>query len=313
MSGGVVRGGLPSAASSGASPEVSTGMRTAAQSNHGFGPGAGSELRDCRVEASLHGYRTAVVELNGRDFGEIWKIGALVLKRLANVEGTSISVTTLAAPKKARQSFDKAHKELKKKKPNEEKAGHELELAVGEYPEFAAAWNLLGVCRLRRKDRPGAREAFEKSIAIDPKYIEPYLPLIRMAVQDSAWQPANQLSNAVLKLNPFVTEARFLCAVSHYGMGQLAEAEQAARKVLQASDSPRFPQNRYLLGAIYESRRDYPAASHYRVYVASKASAQATGEVRQRLREWEMLGVIPPETQPPRPEIKQQLLGRLAR
>lgn len=309
-----LRGSVPSAASSGAAPDTSTGMRMASQSNHLFRLDADASLRDCRLEASLSGYRTAAVEFGGRDFGDMWKLGTLVLRRLANVEGTSISFTTLAAPKKARQSFDKAFKELRRKKPNEAKAGRELESAVGEYPKFAAAWNLLGQCRLRADDRPGAREAFEKSIEIDPKYIAPYLPLMRMAVHDGAWRPANELAIVVLKLNPFITEARYLSAISHFGLGEFVEAEQAARLVLQAQDAGRFPQNHYLLGTIYTSRKDYPsAANHLRAYLASQPPTPATDEVRRRLREWEMLGVIPPDSETPAPRVDRRLAGRMER
>ncbi|MCW8138610.1 MAG: hypothetical protein KIT58_06875, partial [Planctomycetota bacterium] len=109
------------------------------------GRGGGITERDlmgCELRASLPGYRSSSVELTGRRMFDNPDVGTLILKKLANVEGFTISATTLHAPKNAQKAFEKGMKEASKKKLD--KAQKELETAVSLYPEYAVAWQALG-------------------------------------------------------------------------------------------------------------------------------------------------------------------------
>ena len=162
-------------------------------------------LFGCLLEAELAGYQSNPIELGNINPTGNPTVGTITLSRRAGVEGTAISVTMLSAPKKARKAYEKGFKELRKKKPNSAKAEKELWKAVSEYPEFAAAWNMLGRIKLEQNDKTGAYEAFEKAVRADAAYLAPYAPLLRMAVQDQRWDDAIWLSDRILKLNPFVT------------------------------------------------------------------------------------------------------------
>ncbi|MCX6634869.1 MAG: hypothetical protein NT090_07275, partial [Acidobacteria bacterium] len=75
------------------------------------GGGSGLSERDlmgCELRANLPGFRSEVVNLAGRRVMDNPDVGTIILKRLANVEGMTISATTALAPKDARKSFDKA-------------------------------------------------------------------------------------------------------------------------------------------------------------------------------------------------------------
>jgi tetratricopeptide (TPR) repeat protein len=63
---------------------------------------------------------------------------------MEGVKGTTVSFNTLNAPKKAKEAFEKAGKELHKEKINYSKVKEHLEKAKDIYPDFAAAWQLLG-------------------------------------------------------------------------------------------------------------------------------------------------------------------------
>ena len=52
--------------------------------------------------------------------------GTIILHRLANVEGVTISAVSLQAPKDAKKAYDKGHDLLKKKKPAETAATMEI-------------------------------------------------------------------------------------------------------------------------------------------------------------------------------------------
>ena len=144
----------------------------------GQGPGSGTEdLSDCSLRGVLAGFKSDVIGLGVIRYMENSDVGVLILRRLDQVQGATVSYTILAAPKKARKSYEKADKELRKENGNTPKAVKDLEKAVEIYPEYAAAWFLMGRSKLAMGDRPGAREAYQKSIDADPKYLRPYINL----------------------------------------------------------------------------------------------------------------------------------------
>ena len=117
---------------------------------------SGVNLKDCELRASLPGFSSDTVRLGlGTVAGHTEDVGVIVLRRRAQVEGTTVSLKTLAAPKKARKAYESAKKELSKEKIDYLKAIGDLEDAVASYLEFSAAWDLLGLSRLALKDVSG--------------------------------------------------------------------------------------------------------------------------------------------------------------
>ena len=87
-------------------------------------------------------------------------------------KGTTVSFNTLNAPKKARDAFEKAGKELHKEKVDFKKVRKHLKKATEIYPEFAAAWQLLGQANLASGDRKEARNSFRHALEADPNYVK---------------------------------------------------------------------------------------------------------------------------------------------
>ena len=104
----------------------------------------------CELRAILPGYQSTTLLLRVEDeFGPV-HAGTMVLTRMGNVEGATISMTSLAAPKEARQAYEKGRKEASQKKFDD--AEKDLNKAVQSYPGYAAAWYLLGeVHRLQKE------------------------------------------------------------------------------------------------------------------------------------------------------------------
>ena len=113
------------------------------------------DLNGCELRAVLAGYQSSVVTLRAMG-GDTWQyeVGTIFLKRIGNAPGTTISVTSMAAPKDAMHAYEKAQK-LKAEKPVE--AEKELNKAVKIYPQFAAAWTLLGDIHREHNDFDLAR------------------------------------------------------------------------------------------------------------------------------------------------------------
>lgn len=249
----------------------------------------------CALEVELSGYRSESIELGYRTESDSPDLGTIVLRRMGGVEGTTIRMTTLSAPKKARKAYKKAFKELRKKKPKYEKVERELSRAVAEHPTFAAAWVLLGEVRQQRNDKAAAREAFEKAAASDPTYLKPLTPLLKMALEDQRWNDAVRFAEHILRLNPFATKARFSQAVAQLNLGQVDAAEQSVLALQSGDAANRSPHSYHLLGTILARKGQFePAAAAFRSYLKARPNSPAAAALRQQLDQWESVGAIQP-------------------
>ena len=284
---GTVQGGFgnsPVGGVSGADSPTELGSRT--------GQGA-VNLTGCDLRTSLAGFEANTIQLGLRRYMDNPNVGVIVLRRRDKVAGTAISLNTLGAPKKAKKSYQKALKELAKKKAKPSKAVKELEKAVKLYPEFSAAWNLLGQLRLTAGDPNGAREAFQRAVAVEPNYVSPYLPLALLRLDERRWKDAAQLSRQVLELNPDVIRAHYPLGVASYFLGDLDAAEKSSRKVLNSSEARTYPRMHYLLGVVLAGKGNFPsAAAELRRYLVISPDAPEAEPLKKELQKWEAEGRI---------------------
>jgi len=274
-------------------PDASVGSSA---DSGGFGgmsrtqPGGGSglserDLMGCELRANLPGFRSEVVNLAGRRVMDNPDVGTIILKRLANVEGMTISATTALAPKDARKSFDKAKENVKKQKWAE--ARKELEKAVTVYPKYAAAWHQLGLVHEKNNDLDAARKAYTEALSADAKFISPYMQLAQMAVKEAKWQDVADTTSRVVKLNPFnFPQAYFYNAVANYTLQKLDAAEASAREALKIDPEHRIAKTSHLLGVILAQKNDYTgAAEQMENYLKFAPQANDAGQVRKQLEE----------------------------
>ena len=262
-------------------------------------PGQGPEqasldLTDCSLRGVLSGFRSDSIGLGVVRYMENSDVGILVLRRLEKVEGLTVNYTVLRAPKKARKAYEKADKELRKENGNIPKAVKDLEKAVKIYPEYAAAWFLMGNSKLAMGDRPGAREAFQKSVDADSKYLRPYISLGAMALRDENWAEVARLCEGVNALNSHIMRVHYLYGVANLNLGELDKARGAIQKVLDHGKSRYLVGSHYVMGAILTQLRDFSAAADsFRLFL--KASPQDTpvaDKLEAKLDAWEKRGLI---------------------
>ena len=216
------------------------------------------DLTGCELRAVMPGYRSDVITLGRRTAYDKPDIGVIVLHRLENVQSTAVSITTLATPKKAKKAYENALEELLGTNPNPKRAAKDLEKAVSGYPEFAAAWALLGETRLAMGDDAGAQEALQNAIRADVKYLKPYLPLVKLAMKGNHWEQVARLSDDVLRLNPHHKEIRYYHAVAGFQLGKMEAAEKSALAITSGKGAQSFPLAHHLLGMIHSRQGDFP-------------------------------------------------------
>jgi hypothetical protein len=256
---------------------------------------AGSvDLTGCEIRASLDGYISNAVNLTRRNIFDHPDIGVIILHPVSGGGGDSVSATTALAPKSAQKNFEKAAKELEKSDGSLEKAVAFLERAVAEHPTFAAAWDQLGLARVRQRDEPAALEAYRRSVAADERYLPPYPALIRLLMRAQQWQELADVSTAYLRLNPAAADERFYQAIALVNLGRPVEAEGALDPLFATPGVEPAPEVRHFKASLLARRGDYAgAAEHLESFLAGAPEAPQADEARRMLAEWKALGVAP--------------------
>jgi tetratricopeptide (TPR) repeat protein len=256
------------------------------------------DLFGCELRAVLPGYRSDVVQLSNRRFLDNPDLGTIVLHRMANVEGLTISATTAGAPKDAKKAQEKGFELAKKGKFDE--AQKEFEKAVQLYPQYAVAWHRLGLIYERKNDKENARKAFEESIKSDPKYVSPYERLYIMDAQDNKWQEVADMTEKVQRMNPYdFPTAFYFNAVANLQLNKLEAAEKSAREAIKMDGDKKMPKSSYILGLVLAQKNDFTgAAEHLKNYLQMVPNGRDNGIVRQQLADIEKIATTKTQQNP---------------
>ncbi len=253
-----------------------------------FGNSGGVSPRDlmgCEIRASLAGFRSDSIMLTSRQAFDDPEIGTIVLHRMGKVEGSTVSVTSLKAPKDAQKALERGRKAAKKK--NWPDAQADFEKAVQIYPGYAEAWWELGVAQNAQNNTEEARASYDKAIAADARFMPPYFQLAQMAANKSDWKAMAELTDKVLALDAYDYPAMyFFNAVAYYNMGNMDVAEKSARSAKRLDSQHRIPRINYLLANILAAKRDYPgAAEEFRSYLKFVPDGPDAQQAKMQLAE----------------------------
>ena len=244
------------------------------------------DWRDCELQAALPGFSSQPIPLSSRISSfESSDIGRIVLRRMAHVEGSTISVTSALAPAPASKAFDKGRQQ--ETKNQWDKAQESFEKAVQLYPQYAVAWFELGRVQVQKNNAMGAHQSFDKALAADPKYVSPYLALAQLGASEKRWAGVIEITDKLLRLNPMdFPDAWLLNAVGNY-LGQNFEvAEKSARQGIKVDEAHRAPKLEYLLGMLLLRKQDYAGASqHMQQYLSLAKQPAELDEARKQLAE----------------------------
>jgi tetratricopeptide (TPR) repeat protein len=266
------------------------------QSSGGLGGSSsgvsGRDLMGCEIRAALPGFRSDAINLGTRRAFDNPDLGTIILHRLANVEGATISAVSLQAPKDAKKAFDKGRELLKKKKDSE--AAKEFEKAVEIYPKYSTAWFELG--RLKEpSDSEGAVKAYTQALAADPKYLNPYRQLAGMYMKDQKWKDVADTTSRLIRLDPVdFPDAYFYNSVANFYLKNYDEAEKSVREAQKLDSHNRMPKSNQLLGAILAEKQDYAgAAEQIKKYLTFLPAGQEADNARKQLMELEKVTAAP--------------------
>ena len=234
----------------------------------------------CSLRAMLPGYRSTEVNLA---FATGLEPMTIILHPMADVEGRTVSATTLQAPKEARAAFDKGLRAEQKAKWEDSRT--QLEKAVQLYPRYAVAWAELGAVYAQREEPEKSRKAYREAIAIDPRFVTPYFKLAELAMHEHKWHEMAAVTGVLLNLNRYDFPAAYAYdAMAHLNLNDLDAAEKSAREGLKADTGGDVPKNEHLLGVILMRKRDFEgAAEHLKRYLEAAPNAPEAEFVNRQI------------------------------
>jgi tetratricopeptide (TPR) repeat protein len=256
-----------------------TGFDTSGQRNSN----SETALWGCELRASYPGYRSDAVSLDGRRTLDNSNVGTIVLHRLSNVQGTTISVTTAAAPRAAQKNFDKGLQA--ERKGNLEEAEKHLLAATGEYPKYALAWFTLGQLQQRQNKIEDARKSYMAAAASDRKYVSPYDQLALLAAQDGKWEDAANYSKQAIELNPVeFPSSLWYNTVANYNLNKLTDAANSGQALIKLDTRHRYPEANRILAEVALKNKEYAGAATYlRAYLELVPKAKDADALKQQL------------------------------
>jgi tetratricopeptide (TPR) repeat protein len=274
-------------------PSVSGGGNGGAGSGTGGGHGFGQTNRqaNCELRAQLGGYRSQTVSLADHGPLDNPDVGIILLHRLGAAESTTVTASTLTAPKPARKAFQKGMDLSRKKRPEEAMAS--FRDAVKLDPQFAAAWCELGKLQADRGQAAEAHQSFDAAGKAEPRWPEPFLELSLLELHARNWQELADVTAHVLRLNSFdYPQAFFFNAVANFNLRHMEAAEKSVRSAERLDTQHRYPQTAHLLATILANRREWAAAAdELRNYLVLAPHADDAPKVRRELDQMERLAL----------------------
>ena len=249
----------------------------------GGSDGVTQGLMGCQLRASYPGYVSDSIDLSTHHPASNIRVGTIFLRRLADVQGTTVSVTTAQAPKAARTSFEKGF--LLVQKGKFEEAEVKFKLATAADADFAVAWFALGQVQHRLNKPDEAAKSYLAAVAADSRYVSPYDQLALLCGEQGKWQEAAQYSKAAINLNPVEFPSSFWYnALANYNLKNDAEAEKSAQTLVKMDLRHRFPQAETMLAEFAESHGDLlEAATHLRAFLLEAPAASNADAVKKQL------------------------------
>jgi lipoprotein NlpI len=247
------------------------------------------EWANCELYADLSGYSSERVHSFGSRDRAIVEVGTIVLHRLAQDQDHSfaVSVTSLAAPDKARKAFDKGREQEQKGKWAA--ACDYFKRAVAEYPRYALAWMELGRAQVKQNSFAEAQQSFRQAVTQDAKLTDGYAELAWLALQQQQWQELADITDRLLQISPDSSpEYWFLNSAANFNLGNMKQAETSMGHGLRLDPKHQISQMEYLYGLILARRQDYKsAAEHVSAYLRLSPHAKDAETAQKALDDFE--------------------------
>jgi tetratricopeptide (TPR) repeat protein len=185
-----------------------------------------------------------------------------------------VSAAMLRIPSKAKSEVEKGMKELAKN--DFEKAKPHFQKATDLYPQYAEAFNALGVIAMNAGQQEEGRVLFDKAIAADPEFAGSYVNKAKILMAAKQISQGEESLRKATTLDPLNAEALSLLAICQFQSGQRQAAIDTAQRTHQLPHEKRAVVH-YIAGKAYEQQNQFAdALREYRLFLKESPAASPT-------------------------------------
>lgn len=189
----------------------------------------------------------------------------------------SVSAFDLQVPKDARKEMEKGNEYAQKRQWLD--AAKHYQKAIDKYPKYVGAYNNLGAARMNLNDSAGAKDAFERAVAIDDKYAQGWLNLATLQYfghdipgTEQDLLKAEAIAPTNLRVLTFLTQTEFR-------LKKYDECEQYANRV-HALPHKGFAMAHAIAGSAYQNQGRIPqAVAQYKLYLEEAPDGRIASQV----------------------------------
>ncbi len=205
----------------------------------------------------------------------------------SGVHSPTVSAKRLAVPGKASSEYQKACGAFKGRKLTD--AEEHLRKALEVYPDYPAAWVVLGQVLESENKNDDAKAACSRAENLDPGYVASYLCLSAFAANASDWTDVAKLSAQALALDPIGNPySLYYAADAGLHFNQLTQAELHAQSAVKLDEWHHLPELHLLLAQIYEAAGNVVGeAAQLREFLKVGASSKDAPKARSILAKLE--------------------------
>lgn len=199
--------------------------------------------------------------------------------------GDQVAVVDLNVPKRAQKEFEKGAEAFKRSELDQ--ARQQFDKAIAAYPNYASAYNLLGMTLMRQGATQPAQQAFEKAIELNDRFALAYTNLAKLYFSQRNVERSEALLRKSIASDPRNPEALAILAQVELMTGKYDEAAALARRVHE------LPHQEYAIAHFVAARalrarnqRD-DAITEYKLFLSEAPNSTSSVQARQELNQLE--------------------------
>jgi superkiller protein 3 len=168
-----------------------------------------------------------------------------------------------------------------------EQARKQFEKAIAAYPNYASAYNLLGMTLMRQGDAQPAQQAFEKAIELNDRFALAYTNLAKVYFGQRNLERSETLLRKSIAAEPRSSETLAILAQVQLMTGKYDEAVFNARRVHD------LPHQEYAIAhfvaarALRAQNQRAEAISEYKLFLTEAPNSTSSVQARQELNQLE--------------------------
>jgi tetratricopeptide (TPR) repeat protein len=195
----------------------------------------------------------------------------------ASRRGT-VSASELMIPEKARKELDKANEAVARQDWKD--AEKLLNKAIAIYPQYAMAYNNLGVIYARMNDPVHEQQALEKAVSLDQHFAPACQNLAKLYLRQKAYSKAEGLLDKGLSADPNNGEYLMLMADVQYMEGHYGASIDAAQKA-HALPKAHPAMAHYIAAMAYQQqKRPEDALAEFQMFLNEEPDGPRADHVR---------------------------------